>query len=99
MKLIYFFTITFLLFFGLLLFSLETFFSIDKTTEKFVPDIGNHYIDFFFIFPVFLIFSIIISGLKLHHKNKVIFFIINILIFLILFLFFLPNRDLRLWGQ
>lgn len=98
MKLRYKFALIFLLFFVVVLWLLESFFPLNNNHEEYVPDIINTYIDFFLVLPIFFIINLIISELNIEIKIKTYLFILNLILFLSIFLYFLPNRDLRLFN-
>ena len=92
------FTVIFIFFFVVLVSFLDFFYPLDKSNEKFVPDISSSYLDYFVIVPFFLIFTFFLGGLKLNLKVKMILLFLSLIIFTVLYIYFLPNRDLRLMG-
>jgi hypothetical protein len=92
------FSLVFIFFLVVLVSFLDFFYPLDKTNENFAPDISSSYLEYFVIVPFFLIFISFLSDLKFNLKVKIILLLLSLIIFTIIYIYYLPNRDLRLYG-
>jgi hypothetical protein len=91
------FLIAFLLFFGLLNCVLTWFYPLDTRDAEYVPEISHAFFDYFVVFPISLILSALLWNTGLSKRIKTILFLGFLVVFVFTYLYFLPNRDLRLF--